>query len=242
MIICYHMLAYSVLKVKTPFLNVTWTMRIDPWSQSAGALASTIKSMAGSPRFSGATFKPTAGWLRRHCQVPAMLVFQGYWSKMVMRLLVVLQQSQESTMTKMTGAAEDEELVRIRDMRQDHLFWFQSDIRAIWWRFLLLGAFFLEVSSDRSWLCLATPAGHRTLDYLDNIHEFFAITSEKLEMAITSQRTSDVWQPRTFHVRLTQSENSAFVRLQLQKITEVFLQDHLPDINSQHLSTSLLTI
>ena len=60
-----------------------------------------------------------------------MLVFEGYWSKMVMRLLVVLQQSQESTMTKMTGAAEDEELVRIRDMRQDHLFWFQSDIRAI---------------------------------------------------------------------------------------------------------------
>ena len=46
-----------------------------------------------------------------------MLVFEGYWSKMVMRLLVVLQQSQESTMTKMTGAAEDEELVRIRDMR-----------------------------------------------------------------------------------------------------------------------------
>lgn len=44
---------------------------------------------------------------------------------------MVLQQSQESTMTKMTGAAEDEELVRIRDMRQDHLFWFQSDIRAI---------------------------------------------------------------------------------------------------------------
>lgn len=129
------MLAYSVLKVKTPFLNVTWTMRIDPWSQSAGALASTIKSMAGSPRFSGATFKPTAGWLRRHCQVPAMLVFEGYWSKMVMRLLVVLQQSQESTMTKMTGAAEDEELVRIRDMRLQPSFlvsiWYPSDLMTI---------------------------------------------------------------------------------------------------------------
>ncbi len=102
---------------------------IDAWSQSAGGLASTIKAMTDSPRFSGAKFKPMAGWLQatfligestvglvmiRHCpRVTTMLVFEG-WSKMVVRLLAL--QSQEST-----GAAEDDGLVRIRDMRPWHV-------------------------------------------------------------------------------------------------------------------------
>ena len=110
-------------------------MLIDAWSQSAGGLASTIKAMTDSPRFSGAKFKPMAGWLQatfligestvglvmiRHCpRVTTMLVFEGYGSKMVVRLLAL--QSQESTITKMTGAAEDDGLVRFRDMRPWHV-------------------------------------------------------------------------------------------------------------------------